>query len=232
MKYILIKLGIGGKDSQIFYRACLPQSCSDNLITNSLNTAFNKTGMPFDIYSIASNAQDYEYPMNWLSYLTTFILIAIAVLVFIATFGRKKEKGSSKFVQSFDLVSNMKHFNVREGEDLNVWDGVRALSMMWVVIGHIFSFWLQGVENIASIMDFSRKPFFLVIEAGLLAVDVFLCLGGFFLAFVMLRHKITPKICGLGIIQRLLRIWPAYILTMMFYYSLYMRLNHAPFWSR
>ena len=39
----------------------------------------------------------------------------------------------------------MKHFNVREGEDLNIWDGVRAISMMWVVIGHIFSFWLTYI---------------------------------------------------------------------------------------
>ena len=53
--------------------------------------------------------------MNWLSYLTIFILLAIIILVLVATFGRKKEKGRNKFIQSFDLVSNMKHFNVREG---------------------------------------------------------------------------------------------------------------------
>ena len=83
-----------------------------------------------------------------------------------------------------------------------------------------------------SILDIGSKPFFLIIEAGLLAVDVFLCFGGFFLAFIMLRHKINLKVCGMGVIQRALRIWPAYILTMMFYYSLYLRLNHGPFWSR
>ena len=36
----------------------------------------------------------------------------------------------------------MKHFKVREKEDLNVWDGVRALAMMWVIIGHTYSFFL------------------------------------------------------------------------------------------
>ena len=83
-----------------------------------------------------------------------------------------------------------------------------------------------------NVLDFATKPFFLIIEAGLLAVDVFLCLGGFFLAFVMLRHRITAKVCGLGILQRALRIWPAYILTMMFYYSLYMSLSQSPSWRK
>ena len=115
MKYTLIELGMDGKDSQIYYGSCIPEACSDNLIANSLNSAFKIVRAPFDIYSIDSNAQNYEYPMNWLSYLTALILLIIFILVLTATFGRKKEKGRNKFIQSFDIVSNMKHFSVREG---------------------------------------------------------------------------------------------------------------------
>ena len=69
----------------------------------------------------------------------------------------------------------------------------------------------------------STRPFFLLIIMGLVAVDVFLALGGFFLAFVMMRQKqITAKVCYGGILQRVLRIWPAYIVAMLFYYSLFM----------
>ena len=82
-----------------------------------------------------------------------------------------------------------------------------------------------------SISVFGNKPYFLIVEAGLLSVDVFLCLGGFFLAFIMLRNKINLKICGLGIIQRALRIWPAYILSMMFFSSLYMKIGSGMNWS-
>ena len=61
--------------------------------------------------------------------------------------------------------------------------------MMWVIIGHSFSLYLNGgVENITDFEVPANKPFFLAIEGGLLAVDIFLCLGGFFLAFVMLRY--------------------------------------------
>ena len=127
----------------------------------------------------------------------------------------------------------MGHFKVREGEDLNCLDGIRSLALLWVIIGHTFSFSLNvGIENIADLLPVTNHPFFLVIEGGLLAVDIFLCLGGFFLAFVMLRHKITGKVCGLGILHRVLRIWPAYILSMMLYYSLFMRAGSGPFWFK
>jgi len=125
----------------------------------------------------------------------------------------------------------MKHFDIREGEDLNVWDGVRSLAMMWVVIGHTFSFSLNVIENITSAQYFGNQAYILVLEAGILAVDVFFCLGGFFLAFIMLRNKITSKICGLGILQRALRVWPAFILSMLIFYSLYMRFGSGPVWS-
>jgi peptidoglycan/LPS O-acetylase OafA/YrhL len=61
---------------------------------------------------------------------------------------------------------------------------------MWVVIGHVFSFFLgSGVVNIDDIEVPANKPSFLLIEAGLVSVDIFFMLGGFFLAFVFLRQK-------------------------------------------
>jgi peptidoglycan/LPS O-acetylase OafA/YrhL len=151
-------------------------------------------------------------------------------LAFVATVRGYKSK-QNKYLDSFNIMANMKHFNIREGEDLNVWDGVRSLAMMWVVIGHVFSFWLNVIDNITNAMYFGNKPYILILEAGILAVDVFFCLGGFFLAFIMLRNIITPKICGLGILQRALRVWPAYILTMLYFYSLHMRTGSGPSWS-
>jgi hypothetical protein len=60
--------------------------------------------------------------------------------------------------------------------------------MMWVVMGHNYFFSLfAGPINISDYLAPASKPFFLLIPAGLLSVDVFLALGGFFLAFVMFR---------------------------------------------
>lgn len=67
----------------------------------------------------------------------------------------------------------------------------------------------------------------------MLAVDVFFLLAGFFLAFVFLREKakgVAPFF--VGVLHRLLRIWPAYILAMMFYYSLFMQTGSGISWSK
>ena len=54
--------------------------------------------------------------MNWVSYLTAIILIIIAMLVLVATvkgYRRKKEK-ENKYLESFNFMTNLKHFDVRE----------------------------------------------------------------------------------------------------------------------
>jgi TctA family transporter len=173
MKYSVIEFGSGGVDAQAFVGLCLPRQCSDGVITKSINSAFKIMGLPLNVFSIDSNTENYDFPMNWLSYLTAFILVAIGVLVFAATVrgcDRKEKEGSeikseiklergekrvkesdNKWVACFDLSTNIRqHFKIRENEDLNVWDGIRSISMMWVIIGHCYTFSLGGVINIAN----------------------------------------------------------------------------------
>lgn len=104
--------------------------------------------------------------------------------------------------------------------------------MMWVVIGHVYSNFLAGIINLGNIQHILNHPFVLIIISGIFSVDVFLALGGFFLAFIMLRNKVTVQLCLMGIVQRVLRIWPAFILTMMFYYSLMERFGSGQFWDK
>ncbi len=42
-------------------------------------------GTELNVYSIDSGTQDYEFSMNWTSYLAAFILITLTILVFTAT---------------------------------------------------------------------------------------------------------------------------------------------------
>lgn len=174
--------------------------------------------------------------MDWLSYVTITIISALVAITLWSTIKNLifKNNKSNKIVEAFDIGKNMGHFKIRENEDLNIFDGVRALSMMWVVIGHSFSFYLSaGLSNRMSMNVVLNKPFYLIIEAGLLSVDVFFLLGGFFLAFVYLRED-NKKIAGIGfgILQRALRIWPAFIICMLFYYSLFMQLGKGILWNR
>jgi peptidoglycan/LPS O-acetylase OafA/YrhL len=175
------------------------------------------------------------FPLTWVSYLTIFILLALGVLVLTATirgYGRKDTDKNNKWMECFNVVPNLNYFSIRKGETLNAWDGVRSLAMMWVVIGHVYSNFLAGIVNLGNFAHLFSHPFVLIILSGILSVDVFFALGGFFLAFIILRQKIKVKLCLMAVLQRVLRIWPAFILAMMFYYSLAGRFGSGPFWDK
>jgi peptidoglycan/LPS O-acetylase OafA/YrhL len=57
-------------------------------------------------------------------------------------------------------------------------------------------------------------------------------LGGFFLAFVFLReNNKSLAAVGFAVLQRALRIWPAYIVAMFFYDSLFLQMGSGVFWN-
>ena len=171
-----------------------------------------------------------------MTYLTIILLSTFVLLTLYASlsrfFTRNKKGTKNKLVSAFDLGKNMKHFAVRAGESLNVMDGVRALAMMWVVIGHVYSFYTMPLPiNLPTIQHTIHHPFLLILEAGFLAVDTFFMLGGFFLSFVILRERnFSGAKYLLAVPQRALRIWPAYIMLMMFGYSIIMHLGSGPLW--
>ena len=53
------------------------------------------------------------------------------------------------------------------------------------------------------------------------------------MAFVFMREKSKSLlIYPLGILQRALRIWPAYLMDLLFYYTVYMHLGSGPKWGQ
>lgn len=178
----------------------------------------------------------YSYSFDWLSYLTIAILATIGILSVLGTAKgaemSKKDNKKSSFLGCFDLLSNATTLFEKKKEHLLIWDGVRALAMMWVVIGHSLSFWTTHVDNIASILDFGNHPVFLVVGAAILSVDTFLALGGFFLAYIFLKSNKPGSLSTilLNILQRALRLWPAYLVAMLLFFSVYMGLDSGPFW--
>jgi peptidoglycan/LPS O-acetylase OafA/YrhL len=103
---------------------------------------------------------------------------------------------------------------------------------MWVILGHTYLNSLGGIVNTLQVKDIFSHPFLLLIMAGLLAVDVFFYLGGFFMAFVFMREKSKSWLkYPVAILHRVIRIWPAYVLTMLFYYTTFMKLGSGPKWS-
>ena len=76
-------------------------------------------------------------------------------------------------------------FTLRKG-NLDFFNGMRALSLFYVIFGHEFSLRVSFNSNPSDIMDTLKEPIFLLAAGGFYAVDIFYYLAGFFLAFVLM----------------------------------------------
>ena len=97
---------------------------------------------------------------------------------------------------SFSPINNIKKlFTVSKKGDqsLAVLNGVRVLSIGWIVIGHSFSFvLLTPTINFANIRNMFEGTLFGLIPAGAFAVDTFFFLSGL-LSCYLLTIKMYPK---------------------------------------
>lgn len=106
--------------------------------------------------SIQVNPQDIKYDVSGWLYVTIILLAFLFLMGVFAVIkgkmGKKKEKKniSDKIVESFDYSQSLKIFTYKHNY-LNIFNGIKTISMLWVIFGHLFSVRLQNDDNIAGI---------------------------------------------------------------------------------
>ena len=146
------------------------------------------------------------------------------------------------FLKCFSLITNaQKVFSLKPSGDqnLDIFNGVRFLSMCWVVVGHTYLVRMQLTYNLEYLKDMVKTPgVSTVADASLFAVDIFFFLGGFFVAFVLIGKfnalkKTTThfKFFGHIYFHRIYRIWPSYVLCIMILYKLSVYFWSGPVWG-
>ena len=101
--------------------------------------------------------------------------------------GEKKNKPTTfadivkcfNFCQNVTKILSVESGNENSRQSLKVFDGVRTLSIGWVVFGHTFQFSAILIKNFGDINHFFKSWEFAIIQSGLYAVDVFFMLSGF-----------------------------------------------------
>eukprot|EP00343_Euplotes_focardii_P007471 CAMPEP_0205818724 /NCGR_PEP_ID=MMETSP0206-20130828/748_1 /ASSEMBLY_ACC=CAM_ASM_000279 /TAXON_ID=36767 /ORGANISM="Euplotes focardii, Strain TN1" /LENGTH=582 /DNA_ID=CAMNT_0053111403 /DNA_START=329 /DNA_END=2077 /DNA_ORIENTATION=+ len=108
---------------------------------------------------------------------------------------------------SFNPIVNLqKLFTVKEGGDttLDVLNGVRVLSICWIILGHSFAFvQFSSLSNSSTLSTLYDSDMFAIIPGGEFAVDTFFYLSGF-LTFYLLTSKLYPKKGNIGLVNTFL----------------------------
>ncbi|XP_018573259.1 nose resistant to fluoxetine protein 6 [Anoplophora glabripennis] len=142
---------------------------------------------------------------------------------------------------SFSVLSNgrkllhiSRHSNNKE--HIEPFNGLRVISMMWIVAGHGFVGW-QGV----SVTDRNRvnnwlDNFYAVyISPSHLAVDTFFFMSGFLLAFQYLKRKGKPLVNQIlsvpqMYLHRYLRLTPAMLMLYLVAITFFKNMGDGPLW--
>ena len=123
----------------------------------------------------------------------------------------------------------------RARNSIGIFDGLRALSMLWVVVGHHW-LWIfkQWPSNMSAVIALGDRLSFQAVAATPFAVDTFFFISGFLVCYSCLnmlnRRKSFPWLKFY--LHRYLRITPAYAFVMMIFVQVRGKAVELTYWTK
>jgi hypothetical protein len=110
-------------------------------------------------------------------------------------------------------------------------NGIRVLSLFWVIIGHSVLFGLNYTNNVLDLYSWTRNIFMQLIINAILSVDTFFVLSGFLTAILFIREvkkkeKLSFHFLFLYYIHRYIRLTPTFLLIIL------VRINLTPYFAQ
>eukprot|EP00756_Hemistasia_phaeocysticola_P028617 Hpha_TRINITY_DN16185_c2_g4::TRINITY_DN16185_c2_g4_i2::g.5527::m.5527 len=160
---------------------------------------------------------------------------------------RMAPKGLPRVVRCFDLAAARDSlFRLSPRRDTSFLNGIRVISIMWVVLGHCLV-WPRypGFDNQIELDKYYlQSPRFVLVPSGLLAVDTFFFLSGFLACYGLTdeRKGWRKRVPGNNIVKngfamimvyvdRYVRLTPLYGLLILFAVYLLQYMGSGPFWG-
>ncbi|XP_060075442.1 nose resistant to fluoxetine protein 6-like [Ylistrum balloti] len=143
-----------------------------------------------------------------------------------------------RLLLSFSVLSNSEKLlsTTQAPGSLTAINGIRVLSMFWVILGHSYVF-PQGITNNYGkfVTKMADRLSFQAIMNALVSVDTFFALSGLLLSYLTLREmkKNNGKInWAMFYFHRFWRLTPAYMLVLMVNACLSRYWGDGPFWPK
>lgn len=239
------------------YGICVPDVCSPSDVELSLNKlAYEKTNFGSMVSTnklFHSTCGDFHYSATSGSIIMISVCFLIIVLVFVGTildFYWNSIQGTIYSVfKCFSLKRNVKYLlEGPRGGPFDCFDGIRVLSILWVIFGHtfVFSMMALGFTNLEDLIGYDNKGWISTYPAQALtsayfAVDTFFFMSGFLAMYILMKaatkmiqeEKISLYFKRIPIfyVKRFLRLTPVYFFILFVYLKIFPLLESGPFWN-
>ncbi|KAL5012244.1 hypothetical protein ScPMuIL_010795 [Solemya velum] len=144
-------------------------------------------------------------------------------------------------ILSFSLYTNVsKLLNTKQGSGtLTAVNGIRFVSMSWVLIGHSYPTFLLASANPAEIQPLLKRFTFQTIANATVSTDSFFVLSGLLVGYLSFKEmkklsdiKSWCQYYAYYYFHRYWRLTPVYMLLILIYVSLWPYVGDGPMWSR
>ncbi|XP_052787223.1 nose resistant to fluoxetine protein 6-like [Mya arenaria] len=139
-----------------------------------------------------------------------------------------------KFVKVFSIFSNGKKLFGTETASgpLACLNGIRVVSMWWVIQGHVYAFVVYFSDNTADVADIVKRFSFQPILNGTYSVDSFFFLSGLLVAYLAVKQLRARQSMNWAyyVLHRYWRLTPMYAFVIFFYGYVYLYTLYGP-WS-
>ncbi|KPJ06931.1 Nose resistant to fluoxetine protein 6 [Papilio machaon] len=219
---------------------CIPKPCTTEEAISGL--LFNVTSLGFQYEDDFCRLPN-DKPWVPADFTAFGIFSLIGLLSFLSTyyelnhiFGRNRDpKSANQIFCMFSVYSNTKRlltFKSVPGA-LECLDGVRALAMLWVLLGHSFSsqlFTYNAIESFQWVLSYEG----LWLTSAHITVDTFFMLSG-----LLVVYTSAGKLTSVGLLKnihifylnRLLRMFPILATTALLEASVFNRISDGPVWD-
>ncbi|CAF1487135.1 unnamed protein product [Rotaria sordida] len=137
-----------------------------------------------------------------------------------------KSKARTVFLAEFSALKSLRRIftleeksNGDKNESFLFLNGIRVLSLFWVIIAHSILFGLSYTSNIVDIRVATRNIAFQLVGDAQFSVDTFFVLSGFLTAILFIRQvkkeNLSSRLMFLYYIHRYIRLTPAFLLMVL-----------------
>ncbi|KAG7204427.1 hypothetical protein KM043_004866 [Ampulex compressa] len=234
---------------------CVPSSCSYSEIQEALEIALDplkvegRVDLVINVTKEACRtANDDRITFDLADWIYTFLIGAFALITIgstgydvakqgqLRTLNRKDTK--HVLLTSFSVYTNGKNLlrTERHGDSIECLDGLRFLSICWIIYGHTHYSEVVGVKmNLTEVSRMHLNWSSMLVLNGNIVTDTFFLLSGLLLAYTEMakKHKVPDwrfDVIGLYI-HRYLRLTPAYAMMIGFYATLFYKFGSGPHWD-